>query len=215
MFRFSTQLYCHLSSFSSGQAADPEQEGVGGHQEEPLAPILGEEGPGDGGSLPSGAANGGVGEEQCHYSFGGSGDHGPADRGVSGSGLHLLSTFWLFLLCAVMVMKRRRRRRSFLGEDEHFPVLFPGVLSAHPLVGAISGTGGRFSCCVIGSCCNEPHSNGIHVMFTEERNHSVPCVSLLVIDVQRSSLDPWFNSSLQHQSQREKRKISKGKWRCG
>lgn len=120
-----------MSSFSSGQAADPEQEGVGGHQEEPLSPILGEEGPGDGGSLPSGAANGGVGEKQCHHSFGGSGDHGPADRGVSGSGLHLLSTFWSFLLCAVMV---RKRRRSLPSEDEHFFVLFPGVLSAHPLV---------------------------------------------------------------------------------
>lgn len=160
---------------------------MGGHQEEPLSPILGEEGPGDGGSLPSGAANGGVGEKQCNYSFGGSGDHGPADRGVSGSGLHLLSTFCLFLLCAVMVMKRRRR--SLPREDEHFSVLFPGVLSAHPLVGVISGTGGRFSCYVIGSSCNEPHSNGIHVMLTEERNHSVPCVSLLVIDVLMSNTE--------------------------
>lgn len=147
---------------------------MGGHQEEPLSPILGEEGPGDGGSLPSGAANGGVGEKQCHHSFGGSGDHGPADRGVSSSGLHLLSTFWLFLLCAVMVMKRKR---SLLREEEHFSVLFPGVLSAHSLIGVISVTGGRFSCYVITTSCNEPHNNGIHVMFTEERNHSVPCVS--------------------------------------
>lgn len=67
-----------------------------------------------------------------------------------------------FLLCAVMRMRRLQR------EEEHFSVLFHGVLSAHPLVCVISGTGGRFSCYVIISSCNEHHSNSIHVMFTDE-----------------------------------------------
>lgn len=141
---------------------------MGGHQEEPLSPILGEEGPGDSGSLPSGTADGGMGEKQRHHSFGGSGDHGSADRGVSCSGLHFLSVFWFFpaLLCAVMRMRMRMRRLQ--REEEHFSVLFHGVLSAHPLVCVISGTRGRFSCYVIISSCNEHHSNSIHVMFTDE-----------------------------------------------
>ncbi len=58
---------------------------MGGHKEDPLSPILGEEGPGDGGSFPSRAANGGVGENQCNHSSGGPGDHGPADGGVTSS----------------------------------------------------------------------------------------------------------------------------------
>lgn len=58
---------------------------MGGHKEDPLSPVLGEEGPGDGGSLPSGAADSGVGENQCNYSSGGPGDHGPADGGVTQS----------------------------------------------------------------------------------------------------------------------------------
>lgn len=56
---------------------------MGGHKEDPLPSILGEEGPGDGGRLSSGAADGGVGENQRHHSPGGPGDHGPADRGVT------------------------------------------------------------------------------------------------------------------------------------
>lgn len=72
---------------------------MGGHPEEPLSPILGEEGPGDGGSLPSGAADGGVGEDQRHHSSGGSGDHGPADGGVSACSLHFLFVLGSFLLC--------------------------------------------------------------------------------------------------------------------
>lgn len=118
-----------------------------------------------------------------------------------------------------MVMVMKRRRRSLPREEEHFSVLFPGVLSAHPLVGVISGTGGRFSCYVIGSSCNEPHSNGIHVMFTDERNHSVPCVSLLVIDVLMSNAEKLPGFLVQFVSPtsilKEKGKISKGKWRCG
>lgn len=80
------QPISHLSSFLSGQAADSKQEGVGGHQEDPLSPILGEEGPGDGGCLPSRVTDSRVGESQCHHSSGGPGDHGPTDGGVT--------TFW-------------------------------------------------------------------------------------------------------------------------
>lgn len=136
---------CHLSSFSAGQAADPKQEGMGGHQEEPLSPILGEEGPGDSGSLPSGAADGGMGEKQRHHTFGGSGDHGSADRGVSCSGLHFLSVFCCFpaLCCDEDKDEDITERRGT------FSVLFHGVSSAHPLVCVILGTGGRFSCYVI------------------------------------------------------------------
>lgn len=66
----------------SGQAADPEQESMGRHQEDPLPSVLGEEGPGDSGGVPSGDADGGVGEDQRHHPSGRPGDHGPADRGV-------------------------------------------------------------------------------------------------------------------------------------
>lgn len=100
------------SSFSSGQAADPQQEGVGGHPEEPLSPVLGEEGPGDGGSLPSGAADGGVGEDQRHHSSGGPGDHGPADGGVSAPGLHFLFPFCFFLLCDEEEEEEEQQQRT-------------------------------------------------------------------------------------------------------
>lgn len=56
---------------------------MGGHQEDPLPTSLGEEGPGDSGGLSSGAADGGVGEDQRHHPSGGPGDHGPADGGVT------------------------------------------------------------------------------------------------------------------------------------
>lgn len=56
---------------------------MGGHKEDPLPSVLGEEGPGDGGSLPSGVTDRGVGENQRHHSSGGPGDHGPADGGVT------------------------------------------------------------------------------------------------------------------------------------
>ncbi len=64
---------------------------MGGHKEDPLSPILGEEGPGDGGSFPSRAANGGVGENQCNHSSGGPGDHGRLD-GTAG-GMQDVSSF--------------------------------------------------------------------------------------------------------------------------
>lgn len=102
---------------------------MGGHPEEPLPPLLGEEGPGAGGSLPPGAAGGGVGEDQRHHSSGGSGDHGPADGGVSSA-----------------MMMTMKMKRSWLGEEEdedHLSVLYHGVLSAHPLVCLTSGSGGR------------------------------------------------------------------------
>lgn len=86
---------------------------MGGHQEEPLSPILGEERPGDGGGVPAGAADGGVGEEQRHHSFGGSGDHGPADGGVSAPRHHFLFAFCFFLLWAVTVRMAMARRRSY------------------------------------------------------------------------------------------------------
>lgn len=56
---------------------------MGGHKEDPFPPFLGEEGPGDRGGVPSGAADSGVGEDQCHHSSGGPGDHGPSDGGVT------------------------------------------------------------------------------------------------------------------------------------
>lgn len=56
---------------------------MGGHKEDPLPSILGEEGPGDSGCLPSGVTDRGVGENQRHHSSGGPGNHGPADRGVT------------------------------------------------------------------------------------------------------------------------------------
>lgn len=69
-----------------GQATDPKQAGVGGHQEDPLAPVMGAQRPGASAGLTSGDAGSGVGEGQCHHSVGGPGDHGPADGGVMEGG---------------------------------------------------------------------------------------------------------------------------------
>lgn len=80
------------TSLCLGQATDPQQESVGGHTKDPLATVLGEEGPGNGCVVAFGVADGGVGENQCHHSPGGPRDHGPADRSVTPPPQHPVTT---------------------------------------------------------------------------------------------------------------------------